>query len=93
MLKIRLLAKATLMCDARQGDGVSFAGVQCDERINGSSRLMEGGGSTCSPLSGASCNRARDDSLWLGGRAVFHVLNVAVLISAAESRDDLDVTC
>lgn len=86
MLKIRLLAKATLMCDARRGDGVSFAGVQCDERINGSSRLMEGGGPTRSPLSGASCNRAGSESLRLGGGAVFHVLNVAILISAAESR-------
>lgn len=52
------LAKAALMCDAWQGDGVIVAGVQCDERINESSRLMEGGGPTCSPLSGARCNRA-----------------------------------
>lgn len=52
------LAKAALMYDAWQGDGVIVAGVQCDERINGSSRLMEGGGPTCSPLSGARCNRA-----------------------------------
>lgn len=54
----RHLVKAALMYDAWQGDGVIVAGVQCDERINGSSRLMEGGGPTCSPLSGARCNWA-----------------------------------
>lgn len=59
------LAKAALMCDAWKGDGVIVARVQCDERINGSSRLMEGGGPTCSPLSGARCNRAgRKSSGW-----------------------------
>lgn len=53
------------MCVAWQGDSVIVAGVQCDERINGSCRLMEGGGPTCSPLSGASCNRAgRNLSGW-----------------------------
>ena len=53
------------MCDAWQGDGVIVAEVQCDERINGSSRLMEGGGPTCGPLSGASCSRAgRTRSGW-----------------------------
>lgn len=59
------MAKAVLMCDAWQGDGVIVTGVQCDERINGSSRLMEGGGPTCSLLSGASCNRSgRNLSGW-----------------------------
>lgn len=53
------------MCDARQGDGVIVAVVQCDDGINGSSRLMEGGSPACSPLSGASCNQAgRNLSGW-----------------------------
>lgn len=64
-LRSRHLAKAALMCDAWQGDGVIVAVVQFDESINGSSRLMEGGGPTCSLLSGVSCNRAgRNLSGW-----------------------------
>lgn len=57
-LRRRHLAKAALVCDARRGDGVIVAGVQDDERINGSSRLMEGGRPTRSLLRGASCNWA-----------------------------------
>lgn len=57
-LRRRHLVKAALVCDAWRSDGVIVATVHDDERINGSSRLMEGGRPTWSLLRGASCTRA-----------------------------------
>lgn len=71
-------------CDAWQGDGVPVE--HCSDGINASSRLMEGGSPACSLLSGASCNRAGEESFRLGGGVVIHVVNVGGLISAGESR-------
>jgi len=63
------LARAAPVCEAWQGDGVIVAGVRRDERINGSTGLMERGGPTCSPLSGGSCSGAgRNLSGWAAER-------------------------
>ncbi|KAK5873562.1 hypothetical protein PBY51_018596 [Eleginops maclovinus] len=77
-----LQPEQTSMCVSRRGDAVIVAAVRRDERINGSSGLMEGGGPACSELSGASWTPA-------GRNPGFHVPNGALLISAS----DLDVTC
>lgn len=65
----------------------------CNEGLNGSLWLIEGGIPTRSPLSRASCNQAGRNRLRLGRDAVFRVQNVAALIFVAEHGDDFVVTC
>lgn len=63
-----------------------------DERINGSSGLMERGGPNPEPTERTQLYPSWEESLQWGGRDVFHVLNVAMLISFTISGNDLDVT-